>query len=88
MKKLEVNSIKLFLGEPVVEFNRPDGGRSIKTVSLLDDEEINLTRDVLITRLLPRLNHKRGLTVRKSNRKEDFATKINRIISHREDFNK
>lgn len=84
MKKLEVNSIKLFLGEPVVEFNRPDGGRSIKTISLLDDEEINLTRDVLITRLLPRLNHKRGLTVRKSNRKEDFATKINRIISHRE----
>jgi len=45
MKKLEVNTIKMFLREPVVEFNRPDGGRSIKTISLLDDEEKDLTKE-------------------------------------------
>lgn len=84
MKKLEVNVIKFFLREPVVEFNRPDGGRSIKTISLLDDEEINLTKDVISTRLLPKLNFEKGQTVKKSNRTEDFATKLNRIISQRE----
>lgn len=84
MKKLEVNVIKFFLREPVVEFNRPDGGRSIKTISLLDDEEINLTRDVITTRLIPKLNFEKGQTVKKSNRTEDFATKLNRIISQRE----
>lgn len=86
MKKLEVNAIKMFLREPVIEFNRPDGGRSIKTISLLDDEEINLTKDVITTRVLPKLNFEKDKVVKKSNRDEDFATKLNRIISQREDL--
>lgn len=84
MKKLEVNAIKMFLREPTVEFNRPDGGRSIKTISLLDEEEINLTKDVINTRILPKLNFEKGQTVKKSNRTETFADKLNRIISQRE----
>lgn len=86
MKKLEVNAIKMFLREPVIEFNRPDGGRSIKTISLLDEEEINLTKDVITTKVLPKLNFEKGSVVKKSNRSEDFATKLNRIISQREDL--
>lgn len=86
MKKLEVNAIKMFLREPVIEFNRPDGGRSIKTISLLDEEEINLTKDVITTRVLPKLNFEKDKVVKKSNRDEDFATKLNRIISQREDL--
>lgn len=86
MKKLEVNAIKMFLREPVIEFNRPDGGRSIKTISLLDEEEVNLTKDVITTRVLPKLNFEKDRVVRKSNRDEDFATKLNRIISQREDL--
>lgn len=84
MKKLEVNTIKMFLREPVVEFNRPDGGRSIKTISLLDDEEKDLTKDVVITRLLPKLYSNTDKVIRKSNKEESFADKLNRIISQRE----
>lgn len=86
MKKLEVNSIKMFLREPVIEFNRPDGGRSIKTISLLDEEEVNLTKDVIITKVLPKLNLEKDVIVRKSKDEESFATKLNRIISQREDL--
>lgn len=84
MKKLEVNAIKLFLKEPVIEFSRPDGGRSIKTISLLDKEEIDLTTDVIITSVLPKLNFEKSKIIRKSLNDEDFATKLNRIISQRE----
>lgn len=84
MKKLEVNTIKMFLREPVVEFNRPDGGRSIKTISLLDDEEKDLTKDVVITRLLPKLYSSTDKVVRKSKKEESFADKLNKVISQRE----
>lgn len=84
MKKLEVNTIKMFLREPVIEFNRPDGGRSIKTISLLDDEEKDLTKDVVITRLLPKLYSSTDKVVRKSKKEESFADKLNRVISQRE----
>lgn len=84
MKKLEVNTIKMFLREPVIEFNRPDGGRSIKTISLLDDEEKDLTKDVVITRLLPKLYSSTDKVVRKSKREESFADKLNKVISQRE----
>lgn len=84
MKKLEVNTIKMFLREPVIEFNRPDGGRSIKTISLLDDEEKDLTKDVVITRLLPKLYSSTDKVVRKSKKEESFADKLNKVISQRE----
>lgn len=84
MKKLEVNTIKMFLREPVIEFNRPDGGRSIKTISLLDDEEKDLTKDVVITRLLPKLYSSIDKVVRKSKKEESFADKLNKVISQRE----
>lgn len=84
MKKLEVNTIKFFLREPVIEFNRPDGGRSIKTVSLLDDEEKELTKDVVILKLLPKLYSSKDKVVKVANKEESFADKLNRIISQRE----
>lgn len=84
MKKLEVNTIKMFLREPVIEFNRPDGGRSIKTISLLDDEEKDLTKDVVITRLLPKLYSSTDKVVRKSKKEESFADKLNKVITQRE----
>lgn len=84
MKKLEVNTIKMFLREPIIEFNRPDGGRSIKTISLLDGEEKDLTKDVVITRLLPKLYSSTDKVVRKSKKEESFADKLNKVISQRE----
>ena len=54
-KKIRVNTIKLFLNEPVIEFERPDGGHSIKTASLLDEEEQHLAIDVICNRVLPKL---------------------------------
>lgn len=84
MKKLEVNCIKMFLREPVIEFNRPDGGRSIKTISLLDDEEKELTKDVIILKLLPKLYSNKDKVVKVTDKEESFADKLNRVISQRE----
>lgn len=86
MRKLTVNAIKMFLQEPVVEFTRPDGGRSIKTISLLDKEEVELTKDVLMLKVLPKLNAEKEQVVKKSNRDESFADRLNRIISQREEI--
>lgn len=84
MKKLSVTAIKMFLREPVIEFTRPDGGRSIKTLSLLDKEEIELTKDVVLLELMPKLGATKEQVVKKSNRDECFADKLNRVISQRE----
>lgn len=82
MKKLKVNAIKMFLKEPVVEFDRPDGGRSIKVVSLLDNDEIELTKDVIITEVLPRLNSVKEKVIMKPLKQEDLATKVNKILGN------
>ena len=82
MKKLKVTSIKMFLREPVIEFERPDNGRSIKSISLLDDEELELTKDVIITGILPKLNGDEGKVIRKSTEPEDLATKVNKILGN------
>lgn len=84
MKKLSVTAIKMFLQEPIVEFVRPDGGRSIKTISLLDKEEAELTKDVVLLKVLPKLQGSKDTIVKPSNREETFADKLNRIISQRE----
>ena len=85
MKKLEVNSIKMFLNEPTIEFNRPDGGRSIKTISLCDKEELDLVKDVIITRLLPKVySIKDKIIRREKDSTETFTDKLNKVIAQRE----
>lgn len=85
MKKLEVNAIKMFLREPTIEFNRPDGGRSIKTISLCDKEELDLVKDVIIIRLLPKVYGVKDKIIRREeNSGETFTEKLNKIISQRE----
>lgn len=84
MKKLSVTAIKMFLQEPIVEFVRPDGGRSIKTISLLDKEEAELTKDVVLLKVLPKLQGNKDTIVKPSNREETFVDKLNRVISQRE----
>lgn len=80
MKKLEVNTIKFFLREPVVEFNRPDGGRSIKTISLLDDEEKKLVYDTLQNTLAASLEGVRGKIIKKVKTDKTITEKINIAI--------
>lgn len=80
MKKLEVNTIKFFLREPVVEFNRPDGGRSIKTISLLDDEEKKLVYDTLQNTLAASLEGVRGKIIKKIKTDKTITEKINIAI--------
>ena len=80
MKKLEVNTIKFFLREPVVEFNRPDGGRSIKTISLLDDEEKKLVYDTLQNTLAASLEGVRGKIIKKVKTDKTITEKINITI--------
>lgn len=85
MKKLEVNSIKMFLNEPTIEFNRPDGGRSIKTISLCDKEELDLVKDVIIIRLLPKVYSVKDRVIRREdNDTKTFTEKLNKIITQRE----
>lgn len=80
MKKLEVNTIKFFLREPVVEFNIPDGGRSIKTISLLDDEEKKLVYDTLQNTLAASLEGVRGKIIKKVKTDKTITEKINIAI--------
>lgn len=85
MKKLEVNSIKMFLNEPTIEFNRPDGGRSIKTISLCDKEELDLVKDVIILRLLPKVYSIKDKVIRREvDDIETFTEKLNKVIAQRE----